>query len=227
MHEAPPRISPAPAATRAPTVCGMLSVLSLVLLTLVATAWRPLIGVDRDVAYTTHRWAHEYPALTQANRVLTDWVWDPWTMRALLAVTVVVLVRRGARRLAVLVAVTTAVGSLVQQGLKAAVDRARPVWPDPVDSAHYAAYPSGHAMTATVCFGLLLWLLRREGLQGAGWICALALAAVSVVGVGVTRVFLGVHWFSDVLAGWLLGAALVTGAVATFARGRRQDAAGG
>ncbi|MFE5600964.1 phosphatase PAP2 family protein, partial [Streptomyces coelicoflavus] len=83
----------------------------------------------------------------------------------------------------------------------------------PVDSAHYAAFPSGHAMTATFVCGLLVWLLHHygagRGLRRAG----LALAVVSVAGVGVTRVWLGVHWTTDVLGGWLLGALVVALAV--------------
>jgi undecaprenyl-diphosphatase len=132
-------------------------------------------------------------------------------MRLVAAVVVVWLVwRRSARWTALWLAVTVAVGSLVQQSLKAAIDRPRPVWPDPVDSAHYAAFPSGHAMTATVVCGLLLWLLHHHGTGRALWRTALTAGAVSVAGVGLTRVWLGVHWPSDVLGGWLLGALLVT-----------------
>jgi undecaprenyl-diphosphatase len=109
-------------------------------------------------------------------------------------------------------------GTVAQQSLKAAVGRARPVWPDPVDSAHYAAFPSGHAMTATVVCGLLLWLLQLYGAGRALRRTALALAVVSVVGVGLTRVWLGVHWPSDVLGGWLLGALVVALAVMTHER---------
>lgn len=46
----------------------------------------------------------------------------------------------------------------------------------------------------------------------------IAVAAVSVLGVGFTRLYLGVHWPSDVLGGWLLGAALVYGAIASYGR---------
>src|SRR5437868_6442408 len=83
------------------------------------------------------------------------------------------------------------------------IDRPRPVWPDPVDSARYAAFPSGHAMTATVVCGLLLWLLHHHGAGRALWRTALTTAVVSVAGAGLTRVWLGVHWPSDVLGGWL------------------------
>ncbi|AXI85448.1 hypothetical protein SAM9427_05670, partial [Streptomyces sp. ETH9427] len=102
--------------------------------------------------------------------------------------------------------------------LKAALGRERPVWSDPVDSAHYAAFPSGHAMTATVVLGLLLWLLHRHGVGLVVWRTALAVAVVSVAGVGLTRIWLGVHWPTDVLGGWLLGALTVVAAVAAHRR---------
>jgi undecaprenyl-diphosphatase len=117
-------------------------------------------------------------------------------------------------------ALAVTLGTLLQQGLKAAVDRPRPVWPDPVDSAHYSAFPSGHAMTATVVCGLLLWLLHRHGVSRALWRTALIVAVVSVVGVGLTRIWLGVHWPSDVVGGWLLGATVVT--LAVWVHRRRQ-----
>src|SRR5262249_29167578 len=130
---------------RAGTVLALCSALLLVL---VAVEWRPLIDVDGDIARTTHRWAVDRTGLTQAFRVLTDWVWDPGTMRLACAAAVVWLVwRRAAWWTALWLAVTCALGTVLQQALKAAVGRPRPVWPDPVDSAHYAAFPSGHAMT--------------------------------------------------------------------------------
>jgi len=196
-----------------------LAAASLLLLALVAASWHPLTALDGDIARTTHRWAVTDRGVTHTFRILTDWVWGPTTMRILCAVAVAWLVwRHRAWWLALWVAATCALGTLVQQSLKAAVGRARPVWPDPVDSAHYAAFPSGHAMTATVVCGLLLWLLRRHGAGRVLWPTALTMAVVSVVGVGLTRVWLGVHWPSDVLGGWLLGALLVALAVATYER---------
>ncbi|MBO4252884.1 phosphatase PAP2 family protein [Streptomyces griseorubiginosus] len=207
--DAPPR-APTQRVTPRAALLLTLALSSALLLVSVARRWRPLTDADAGIARTTHRWAVDEPGLTHAFRVLTDWVWDPWTMRLVTAVVVVWLVRRrSARWTALWLAVTVAVGSLVQQSLKAAIDRPRPVWPDPVDSAHYAAFPSGHAMTATVVCGLLLWLLHRHGTGRTLWRTALTVAVVSVAGVGLTRVWLGVHWPSDVLGGWLLGALLV------------------
>ncbi|MFI0980492.1 phosphatase PAP2 family protein [Streptomyces sp. NPDC021093] len=188
---------------------ALLTAAFAVLLVLVASGWGPLLTLDGDLASGLHRWAVDDPGTTRANRILSDWVWDPWTMRAVVAVVFCWLLLRGDRVLALWIAVTTAVSALVQQVLKAAVGRERPQWPDPVDSAQYAAFPSGHAMTATVTFGLLLWLLWWYGAPRAARVALLVVGVVSVVGVGLTRLYLGVHWFSDVLGGWLLGVAVV------------------
>ncbi|NEE24273.1 hypothetical protein G3M53_02170, partial [Streptomyces sp. SID7982] len=94
---------------------------SAVLLVLVAVRWSPLMSLDRSVADTLHRHAVADPGLVHVNRVLTDWVWDPWTMRALIAVAVIALWWRGARLLALWTAATSLLATLLQQGLKAAV----------------------------------------------------------------------------------------------------------
>ncbi|MFF4353010.1 phosphatase PAP2 family protein [Streptomyces sp. NPDC001530] len=215
MHSPPYTPGPRTAALTAVA----LAVPSVLLLVLVALSWHPLLDFDGDVARTTHTWAVDEPGVTHVFRILTDWVWDPWTMRAVCAAAVVWLVwRHSAWWLALWVAATCALGTGVQQGLKSAVGRARPVWSDPVDSAHYAAFPSGHTLTATVVCGLVLWLIHRYGAGRALRRTALALAVISVVGVGLTRVWLGVHWPSDVVGGWLMGALIVALAVASYER---------
>ncbi|MEU5095169.1 phosphatase PAP2 family protein [Streptomyces sp. NPDC020996] len=222
MHTQSVDSPPPPAAPRtALRAATVLALCSALLLILVAARWRPLTWFDGDVSRTTHRWAVDDPGLTHVCRILTDWVWDPTTMRLLCAAAAVWLVwRRSAWWTAGWLVAVSAVGTVLQQSLKAAVDRPRPVWRDPVDSAHYAAFPSGHALTATVVCGLLLWLLHHYGVGRALWRTAVTVAVVSVAGVGLTRVWLGVHWPSDVLGGWLLGAMLVALAVAAHQRWR-------
>jgi undecaprenyl-diphosphatase len=188
-----------------------------VLLALVAARWGPLLTLDGDIANGLHRLAVDDPGTTRIHRILSDWIWDPWAMRLVVAVVFGWLLLRGERLLAGWIAAVSLVSALVQQFLKWAVGRERPQWPDPVDSAHYAAFPSGHAMTATVTFGLLLWLLRLYGAGRAARTALLVLGVVSVLGVGVTRLYLGVHWFTDVLGGWLLGVTLVLFSAALYA----------
>ncbi|MEU5612809.1 phosphatase PAP2 family protein [Streptomyces sparsogenes] len=195
---------------------AVLAALFVVLLVLVVTGWRPMEDADQDIAGALHRTAVTHHGWTEVNRVLTDWVWDPWMMRLGTALLAGWLLWRRETLLAMWVVATAAVGTALQQGVKAAVGRERPHWRNPVDSAHYAAFPSGHALTATVAFGLLLWVMARHGARAVWLRVAGLLAVVSVAGVGFTRVYLGVHWPTDVLAGWLLGAALVCAAVAAY-----------
>ncbi|MEU9860105.1 phosphatase PAP2 family protein [Streptomyces sp. NPDC047971] len=191
--------------------------LAVLLLVLVAVSWPPLLSLDRSVTEELHRSAVAEPGFTQLNRILSDWVWDPLTMRVLVGVAVVVLWWRRERLLALWLTAASLLTAGIQQGMKWAVGRERPAWPDPVDSAHYASFPSGHAMTATVSCGLLLWVLALHWREGwRGWSVIAVTAVVSVLGVGWTRVYLGVHWPSDVVAGWLLGIFLVTVSIITF-----------
>ncbi|MEE1928952.1 phosphatase PAP2 family protein [Streptomyces sp. TRM 70351] len=197
---------------RARTVAGLAGASAaggLLLLALVVTGWPPLRRADHALSDALHRAAHAEPGWTRASRVMTDWVWDPVTMRLLAAAAVLVLLARGARRPAGWVATAVLGGAAVQYGLKAAVGRARPEFPDPVDSASYHAFPSGHVMTATIVCAVLLALVLPRLPHGGPWrTAAWALALVSVVGVGLTRAHLGVHWPTDVAAGWLFGTAV-------------------
>lgn len=197
-------------------VAALLAVAAAAVIALVAAESQPVLRIDRQVAVSLHALALEHPGLTHAHRILTDWVWDPWTMRLLLAATVIALWQRRQRLLALWTAGTIAVEAAVRQLLRWAVGRERPSWERPVDSADFAALPSGHAMTATTACILLLWLARRAGLRPCLWRLALAVAALTMAGACFTRVFLGVHWLTDTLAGALLGASPATAAMAAW-----------
>lgn len=112
------------------------------------------------------------------------------------------------RSLLPLVTSTLAAGFLVASVyvLKWAVGRARPPLAAAVDPE--PAFPSGHSTTAVVMTGVLLLLLSRGWpvlRRRIAWLAAGGYA----VGIGVCRLYLGVHWFSDVLGGLLLGITIV------------------
>ncbi|MFC8228978.1 phosphatase PAP2 family protein [Streptomyces sp. NPDC057287] len=178
------------------------------LLVLVESGWLPLRRLDAGAARWLNRTALDHPAWTGTLRFFSDVVWDPVTLRAAVAVLVLWLLYRRAWRLAAWSAVTAVAGGLIGLLAKAVVERARPSLPDPVAHAPGYSFPSGHAMAATTSFAVLLLVLLpmvRRGLRPLCW----AVAVVSVLGVGFTRVALGVHWFSDVVGGWTLGLAVV------------------
>ena len=123
------------------------------------------------------------------------------TFWVLLVVIVVVLHRR--RRALVATAVALVVSRVVVSWLKATIDRDRPPEIDRLVHATGQAMPSGHAANvAAVALGIAVAFPRWR------W-PAFGVAAV----VGVSRVLLGVHWASDVIAGWVVGA-VISGACA-------------
>jgi undecaprenyl-diphosphatase len=127
------------------------------------------------------------------------------------AVCVGLLLLRGHWHGAVAVAVSVTATQAVVYGIKALVARGRP--PDStavVDAAGYA-FPSAHAASGVALYGLLaLFVLRR--LDGRIRLAVSVLAVVGVASLGLTRVYLGAHYPSDVLAGWLVGALVAAGA---------------
>ncbi|MCD2192743.1 phosphatase PAP2 family protein [Actinomycetospora endophytica] len=138
----------------------------------------------------------------------------------LAVVTAVVLWARGRLVRAAVWAVAVLVGSLTIRSLKAAVERPRP----PVDTRltveTSASLPSGHSLMAALGLGLavlgVLTLLGSDGgrRRAIGRAATVLVGVVLVVGIGVSRAYLGVHWTTDVLAGWLLGGALAAIALA-------------
>ena len=78
------------------------------------------------------------------------------------------------------------------------------------------SFPSGHTLNATVIVGILAYLLIRHFWDRPLWLRILiaAAAAVYAISMGLTRVFLGHHWFTDVLGGWALGLAWVAVVIA-------------
>ncbi|MGW7007128.1 phosphatase PAP2 family protein [Streptomyces sp. NPDC054933] len=183
------------------------------------------LPLDRRIDNALHSAALAHPGWTRLNLDLTNWVWGPTTMRLLTVAAAAVLLRLRQRRQALWALAACGVGWALEVGVKAAVDRNRPDWPHPLDTATDGSFPSGHAMAATIACVTLAWLLRLHGVRGAWWTSAVVLGALSVLGVGFTRLYVGVHWPSDVLAGWLLGAAVVTATAAALTPWRRSRAA--
>ena len=163
------------------------------------------------------RWVvdHRTDFLTELARP-TTWLGSGWVVTALVAVVVVFLAATHKWALAgFLVAVTAGTGLLVQL-VKDLVGRHRPPPVERLVDAGGAAFPSGHTAQAIACFGALAFVAWRLGTPRRVLGVALTVVALIVVGVGWSRVYLGVHWPSDVLGGWLLGATALLVAVGVF-----------
>lgn len=113
---------------------------------------------------------------------------------------------RGKGRTAVFVLVAVIGGVLLSNALKIGFNRPRPDLV-PYDIRVFTnSFPSGHAMMAAVVYLTLGNLLARTENTAAMRLFIMGLATLLTVLVGVSRLYLGVHWPSDVLAGWAVGA---------------------
>ena len=184
--------------------------------------WGPLHRLDSGVATNLHVWALRSPhAVGFLEGVST--VLDPWSLRVVALGGVVLLAVRGQRRMALWAGVTVAVAGVTGFVLKLIVARSRPSLPDPVTAAPGSSFPSGHALNSMAIIGVLVLLvLPTVPRRWRPFIWAGAGATVALV--GFARVALGVHYVSDVLAGWLIGAGLITVTVVAFETWRRPDA---
>jgi undecaprenyl-diphosphatase len=92
--------------------------------------------------------------------------------------------------------------------LSQAFNRARPVFDVAVfHKMTSPGFPSGHAISAVMCFGLLAYLLVPKTRSGFRKAVIIVLAVLAILLIGVSRVFMGDHYLSDVLAGYALGIA--------------------
>lgn len=163
--------------------------------------------------------------LTQLDADLADWlhrrVGSPW-LELLFAIThlhstvavscyaivaAIVLARQQRWRSFITVIVTVAGGLVLNVLMKLAFQRPRPSFDDPLLTLDTYSFPSGHVAGSTLFYGLCVaWVYRRT--PELRWrLAALAFAAFALVLVGLSRMVLGVHYLSDVVAAFAEGVA--------------------
>ncbi len=176
------------------------------------TSRDPITAFDRVVAQTLH--THAVPWLTQIFVVVTTFG-SGWVLVPAAAVLAAILFWR--RRWADgLVLISATLGAAVLNAvLKLVIHRPRPEFLEPLAHAGGYSFPSGHAASAAAFYMTL-------GLLGAGWVrrwetrVYVLLASIFAVAlIGFSRLYLGVHYLSDVLAGYALGAFWATTAITT------------
>jgi undecaprenyl-diphosphatase len=108
-------------------------------------------------------------------------------------------------------AATIGAASLGVELVKLLVSRARPDLLDPLIEEHGFSFPSGHSTLSMVAYGVLAVLLTRSRLPRRAATLVVIGLGVLVVLIGISRVWLGVHYPTDVIAGWTAGWVIVLG----------------
>lgn len=136
------------------------------------------------------------PWLVEGFRALT-WLGDGQVRLAIAVAAVLLLLWRARRQAAIWLLAVVASGAGAASLLKILIARPRPELLGALDHVTSMSFPSGHAWNATILFGALALLAPYRWRGGA-----LAAAILLTFLIGLSRIVLGVHWPSDVLAGW-------------------------
>jgi membrane-associated phospholipid phosphatase len=183
-------------------------------LLLIEDKWAPLLRADNGARDRLHDFAVTHTGFVAAMRLISD-SGSALTWQIVLGVVVAWLLWRRLPRLALFVVITAAGSSLLNTLVKTSVHRLRPVLSHPVAHEPGASFPSGHAQAAIVGYAVLL-LVFLPILHGLWRRVAVTLAVLMILTIGFSRIALGVHYLSDVLGGYLLGAAWVAAMAAAF-----------
>lgn len=210
------------------TLFALATVLVLVpffFLVVQVTTKGPITRLDTDMAARFHEEVLESPVLEPLFTAIS-FVGSPGVLYAAAFGAALFFWRRRSRRVAVYLVLTNLLGGAINSIVKMIIDRPRPELDDPIGQAAGYSFPSGHTVAATVGFGSLLLAFMPfiprawRFVAIAGYLAATALVAVSRLG-------LVVHYLSDVLAGFVLGAAWLSLATAGFSIWRRERGRGG
>lgn len=134
------------------------------------------------------------------------------TLLTLLTLAVLAfLILRGQRASALFLAIAIVGGQVLSHLMKFSFARPRPELVPHIVEVSSASFPSGHSMMSAVTYLTLAVMLARTERRIRIRVFYIVVAAILTMLVGLSRVYLGVHWPSDVLGGWSLGAAWALG----------------
>lgn len=167
--------------------------------------------MDRTVELAIH--SLQSPVMGRVMRAFT-FLGSPFAVIPLATVVVVWAVRRKELRAAVAFFVVLVMTEVLNVVLKHTFERARPTLFQEIATLHSYSFPSGHAMAAAAVYGTMgVVVSRLAPTHRKPLVFGLP---VLILMIGLSRVYLGVHWPSDVLAGFAAGAFLALAAALTL-----------
>lgn len=160
-----------------------------------------LVRFDIEMANALHQMATPF---TTTLHTIFSFIGSPGAP-ILVMIIVLFLLLRGHRRDSIMLAVAYVGAEVLNALLKLVFQRPRPTFTNPIVVIPHYSFPSGHAMVSLVVFGMLAYLLVLRVHNRYAQILIVFAAALLVVLVGISRMYLGVHYFSDVVGGYLAG----------------------
>ena len=188
------------------TIVGLIAAGAFALIALAVTG-----GLTQTFDEAVLEWlaTHRSPRLDEFMADVTS-LGDGIVLIVLIAVASVFLWQTRHHWSVYLLLVSVIGGNVLNELLKRIFERPRPSIVEAIDIVHSASFPSGHAMTSFVAYGSVAYLVARleptPRLRRTTW----ALAALIILAIGVSRMYLGVHYPSDVIAGFVGGLAWLT-----------------
>jgi undecaprenyl-diphosphatase len=132
-----------------------------------------------------------------------NWLGSVYVFTLLLIALIIILIRRKKRSNAILILTGVAGGWLIVELLKLFFIRLRPIG-GLITTTGYS-FPSGHATIATALFLLLVYLHSNQSRKRIESFVVICGAVLAILLVGFSRLYLGVHWLSDIIAGYAIG----------------------
>lgn len=164
-------------------------------------------SVVHDFDQLAYAWAeaNRSEALTSFFTAFTI-LGNPASLALITAAAALILIGRGYRALPLFLGVSTLLGGGLNRLLKLYFARERPELEAALRLAEGYSFPSGHAMTSVMVFGTLAYVIIHLPAPWPARSAGLAAATTTAFTIGLSRVYLGVHWLSDIAAGFLVGA---------------------
>lgn len=161
---------------------------------------REAFAFDKTILLWIHSWAN--PTLDNIMRWFTR-LNDPSTVIALAILVLGILLWRHYYSEAQIFVINCLGGVVLSYGLKSVFGKARPdLWQSAIEDLSFS-YPSGHALGSTVLYGFIAYLIATNYSQFSLLVYAVAVCLIGAI--GLSRLYLGVHWPTDIIGGYGIG----------------------
>jgi membrane-associated phospholipid phosphatase len=147
-----------------------------------------------------------------AVSIFGDGIWIPVSLTVLTALIFLIFKKK---RFALAIVLAPLLGNGIKSIIKNVVGRPRPGWEGCQSLVKLSdfSFPSGHTIFYTIYFGLLAWYGYRYLRDFWYGKLLYIFSALMIILVGISRVYIGAHWASDVLAGYVIGGIILGGTI--------------